>query len=143
MCAVRRSRAATWWPRGGEALEADIVIINHHLLLADLALKEDGFGDLLGCADAVILDETHQIPDLATQFFGANIGSRQIETLLKDLPAGAVLRGVCGAVARHFAAGRRRRSSRGGYEENSWSSFCAATSGRGRPQRLDGDSGSR
>jgi ATP-dependent DNA helicase DinG len=68
-----------------EALEADIVIVNHHLLLADLALKEDGFGDLLGSADAVILDEAHQIPDLATQFFGANIGSRQIETLLKDL----------------------------------------------------------
>ena len=68
-----------------DALEADIVIVNHHLLLADLALKEDGFGDLLGCADAVILDEAHQIPDLATQFFGANIGSRQIETLLKDL----------------------------------------------------------
>jgi ATP-dependent DNA helicase DinG len=68
-----------------EALEADIVIVNHHLLLADLALKEDGFGDLLGCADAVILDEAHQIPDLATQFFGANVGSRQIETLLKDL----------------------------------------------------------
>jgi len=68
-----------------EALEADIVIINHHLLLADLALKEDGFGDLLGCADAVILDEAHQIPDLATQFFGAHIGSRQIDTLLKDL----------------------------------------------------------
>ena len=54
-----------------EALEADIVIVNHHLLLADLALKEDGFGDLLGSADAVILDEAHQIPDLATQFFGA------------------------------------------------------------------------
>ena len=68
-----------------EALEADIVIVNHHLLLADLALKEDGFGDLLGCADAVILDEAHQIPDLATQFFGANFSSRQIETLLKDL----------------------------------------------------------
>jgi ATP-dependent DNA helicase DinG len=68
-----------------EALEADIVIVNHHLLLADLALKEDGFGDLLGCADAVILDEAHQIPDLATQFFGANVSTRQVETLLKDL----------------------------------------------------------
>jgi ATP-dependent DNA helicase DinG len=68
-----------------EAFEADIVIVNHHLLLADLALKEDGFGDLLGCADAVILDEAHQIPDLATQFFGAHFSSRQIETLLKDL----------------------------------------------------------
>jgi ATP-dependent DNA helicase DinG len=68
-----------------EALEADIVIVNHHLLLADLALKEDGFGDLLGSADAVILDEAHQIPDLATQFFGASVSSRQVETLLRDL----------------------------------------------------------
>jgi ATP-dependent DNA helicase DinG len=67
-----------------EALDADIVIVNHHLLLADLALKEDGFGDLLGTADAVILDEAHQIPDLATQFFGASVGSRRIENLLKD-----------------------------------------------------------
>jgi ATP-dependent DNA helicase DinG len=67
-----------------EALEADIVIVNHHLLLADLALKEDGFGDLLGSADAVILDEAHQIPDLATQFFGAHVSARQIETLLRD-----------------------------------------------------------
>ena len=69
------------------ALEADIVIVNHHLLLADLALKEDGFGDLLGAADAVILDEAHQIPDLATQFFGAQVSSRRIETLLGDLTA--------------------------------------------------------
>ncbi len=68
-----------------EALEADIVIVNHHLLLADLALKEDGFGDLLGSADAVILDEAHQIPDLATQFFGAHVSGRQVESLLKDL----------------------------------------------------------
>ena len=68
-----------------EALEADIVIVNHHLLLADLALKEDGFGDLLGCADAVIIDEAHQIPDLATQFFGASVSSRHLETLLRDL----------------------------------------------------------
>jgi ATP-dependent DNA helicase DinG len=68
-----------------EALDADIVIVNHHLLLADLALKEDGFGDLLGSADAVILDEAHQIPDLATQFFGAHVSSRQLELLLRDL----------------------------------------------------------
>ena len=68
-----------------EALEADVVIVNHHLLLADLALKEDGFGDLLGSADAIILDEAHQIPDLATQFFGAHVSSRQLETLIRDL----------------------------------------------------------
>jgi ATP-dependent DNA helicase DinG len=67
-----------------KAIEADIVIVNHHLLLADLALKEDGFGDLLGAADAVILDEAHQIPDLATQFFGTRLGSRQVELLTRD-----------------------------------------------------------
>src|SRR5215472_12640069 len=76
-CHVAQARRA--------ALEADIVIVNHHLLLADLALKEDGFGDLLGSADAVILDEAHQVPDLATQFFGSSVSSRQVETLLKDL----------------------------------------------------------
>jgi len=64
------------------AQESDILIVNHHLLLADLALKEDGFGDILGSADAIILDEAHQLPDLATQFFGASVGSRRIEHLL-------------------------------------------------------------
>ena len=68
-----------------QAQEADIVIVNHHLLLADLALKEDGFGDLLGSADAVILDEAHQLPDLATELFGANVGSRRIENLLQAI----------------------------------------------------------
>jgi ATP-dependent DNA helicase DinG len=70
-----------------QALDSDIVIVNHHLLLADLTLKEDGFGDILGSSDAVILDEAHQIPDLATQFFGANVSSRRIESVLKDLQA--------------------------------------------------------
>jgi ATP-dependent DNA helicase DinG len=70
-----------------QALDADIVIVNHHLLLADLALKEDGFGDLLGAADAIILDEAHQIPDLAAQFFGAHVSSRRIDGLLKEVQA--------------------------------------------------------
>jgi ATP-dependent DNA helicase DinG len=70
-----------------QALDADIVIVNHHLLLADLALKEDGFGDLLGAADAIILDEAHQIPDLAAQFFGAQVSSRRIDGLLDDVQA--------------------------------------------------------
>jgi ATP-dependent DNA helicase DinG len=69
------------------ALEADVVVVNHYLLLADLALKEDGFGDILGTADAVILDEAHQIPDLATQFFGATVASRRIENVIRDVQA--------------------------------------------------------
>ena len=77
-----------------EAQEADVVIVNHHLLLADLALKQEGFGDLLGTADAVILDEAHQIPDLATQFFGATVASRQIELLLGESRAAILGVGV-------------------------------------------------
>jgi ATP-dependent DNA helicase DinG len=69
------------------ALEADIVVVNHHLLLADLALKEEGFGDLLPSVDAVILDEAHQLPDLASEFFGTSVSARQIELLLEDLTA--------------------------------------------------------
>jgi ATP-dependent DNA helicase DinG len=87
------------------ALDADIVVVNHHLLLADMALKEDGFGDLLPSVDAVILDEAHQLPDLASEFFGVSLSARQIELLLTDLlPA---LRSA-GALARE-AAGERAR----------------------------------
>lgn len=79
-----------------EAQAADLVIVNHHLLLADLALKEDGFGDLLGSADAIILDEAHQIPELATQFFGQQFGSRQAEHLVADARAALARLGLPG-----------------------------------------------
>ncbi|HVC01612.1 MAG TPA: ATP-dependent DNA helicase [Steroidobacteraceae bacterium] len=67
-----------------EAQAADLVVVNHHLLLADLALKEEGFGDLLPGADAVILDEAHQVPEIAAQFFGEIWSARQVETLRRD-----------------------------------------------------------
>jgi len=66
------------------AQEADLVVINHHLLLADLVLKERGFGELLPAADAIVVDEAHQLPDLATQFFGTSVASRQVTVLHDD-----------------------------------------------------------
>lgn len=69
------------------AQEADLVVVNHHLLLADLALKEEGFIEFLPGAEAIILDEAHQIPDLAAQFFGISVGSRELERLLDELRA--------------------------------------------------------
>ena len=68
-----------------KAQAADIVIVNHHLLLADLALKEEGFGDLLPGAEAVILDEAHQVPDIAAQFFGRIWSLRRLQQLLRDV----------------------------------------------------------
>jgi len=76
------------------AQAADIVVVNHHLLLADLALKEEGFGDLLPGADAIILDEAHQIPEIAAQFFGASWSARQVQFLLKDAAAEMLREGV-------------------------------------------------
>jgi ATP-dependent DNA helicase DinG len=69
------------------AQSADIVVVNHHLLLADLALKDEGFGDLLPGAEAVILDEAHQIPDIAAQFFGQVWSVRQVQMLMRDITA--------------------------------------------------------
>jgi ATP-dependent DNA helicase DinG len=69
------------------AQAADIVVVNHHLLLADLALKEEGFGDLLPGAEAVILDEAHQVPDIAAQFFGLIWSVRKAQLLLRDVTA--------------------------------------------------------
>jgi ATP-dependent DNA helicase DinG len=66
------------------AQEADVVVINHHLFFADLALKEEGFGELLPSANAVILDEAHQLPEIASIFFGQTLGSRQLLELGRD-----------------------------------------------------------
>jgi ATP-dependent DNA helicase DinG len=67
-----------------EAQAADIVIVNHHLLLADLALKDEGFGELLPGAEAVILDEAHQVPEIAAQFFGRSLTARQLGAFARD-----------------------------------------------------------
>lgn len=67
-----------------EAQSADILIINHHLLMADLLLREHGFGELLPGADAFIIDEAHQLPEVASRFFGQSITLRQIQDLIED-----------------------------------------------------------
>src|SRR6266481_647474 len=69
------------------AQAAEIVVVNHHLLLADLALKDEGFGDLLPGAEAVILDEAHQVPDIAAQFFGQIWSARKVQLLMRDITA--------------------------------------------------------
>lgn len=66
------------------AQEADIVVVNHHLFFADMALKDEGFGEVLPSADAFILDEAHQLPETAAQFFGQSVSSRQLEDLADD-----------------------------------------------------------
>ncbi len=66
------------------AQAADVVVVNHHLLLADLALKQEGFGELLPGAEAFVIDEAHQLPELAAQFFGEGFGMRPWQELARD-----------------------------------------------------------
>lgn len=68
-----------------KALEADIVVVNHHLFFADLNLKQDKLGELLPQAAVIILDEAHQIPEIASQYFGKHISSRQFLELVHDI----------------------------------------------------------
>ncbi|MDH5573165.1 MAG: ATP-dependent DNA helicase, partial [Gammaproteobacteria bacterium] len=67
-----------------KAQAADIVVVNHHLMFADMALREDGFAELLPAADAFIIDEAHQLPDVASNFFGISMSSNQILELARD-----------------------------------------------------------
>lgn len=67
-----------------KAQAADVVVINHHLLLADMTLKNEGFAELLPEADAFVIDEAHQIYDVAARFFGNTVSSRQLISLARD-----------------------------------------------------------
>jgi ATP-dependent DNA helicase DinG len=83
-----------------EAQAATVVIVNHHLLLADMALREEGFGELLPGADAVILDEAHQFPEVAAQFFGTRVASRPLLALGRDALAELMRAGLLDAASR-------------------------------------------
>jgi ATP-dependent DNA helicase DinG len=68
-----------------KASEAQVLVVNHHLFCADLALREQGFGELLPEADIYIFDEAHKLPDIAAQFLGFTITRGQIEELIRDI----------------------------------------------------------
>mgnify|MGYP000411628883 FL=1 len=67
-----------------KALTADVTIVNHHLFFADLNMKEEGISELLPKATTVIFDEAHQIPDIASIFFGKNVSTAQISEIVQD-----------------------------------------------------------
>ncbi len=68
-----------------KAMEADVVVVNHHLFLADMVVKESGFAELIPEAEVMIFDEAHQIPDIASQYFGQSLSSRQLLDLARDI----------------------------------------------------------
>jgi ATP-dependent DNA helicase DinG len=94
-----------------EALAADVVVVNHHLFCADLALRDESMGELLPTADAVVFDEAHQLPEAATEFFGESVSSRQLVELARDLVRAGLVEARDGADWRSLAD-RLERSAR-------------------------------
>ena len=76
-CFVTRARR--------RAQEADVIVINHHMFFSDQSLREDGFGELLPDVDVLIFDEAHQLPDIASNFYGRSLTMRQYDMLLRDI----------------------------------------------------------
>ena len=107
-----------------KAQKADVVIVNHHLFFSDLTLKQEGFGELLPQADACILDEAHQLPELASDFLATTTSSRQLRNLgedviaaqLEEAPESGEIRELVSAVQKATAdfllalAGRKERT---------------------------------
>lgn len=70
-----------------KAQDAELVVVNHHLLCADWALRDDGFGELLPQAELIIVDEAHQLYDTASRFLGLSVSARQMNDLSRDVVA--------------------------------------------------------
>jgi ATP-dependent DNA helicase DinG len=73
-----------------DALAADVVVVNHHLFFADVVLKDEGMAELLPACNTIVLDEAHQLPGTASDFFGETVSTGQILELCRDAIAEAI-----------------------------------------------------
>jgi ATP-dependent DNA helicase DinG len=66
------------------ALESDVVIVNHHLLCADAAVRQSTFGEVVPACPTLVVDEAHQLEDVATQYFGVAFSNFRVDDLVRD-----------------------------------------------------------
>ena len=94
------------------AHEADLIIVNHHLFFADLAIRQDDFGSILPEYSAVVFDEAHEIEDVASDYFGRQISSYRFEELARDTEIMLrMLQIEAAALRKHLARMRERARS--------------------------------
>src|SRR5207248_3007521 len=67
------------------AAASDVVIVNHHLLCADASVRQNAFGEVIPSCSRAIIDEAHQLEDVATQYFGVNVSTYRFEELARDV----------------------------------------------------------
>jgi ATP-dependent DNA helicase DinG len=120
------------------ALDADIIVVNHHLFFADLALKDTGFGELIPDAETIIFDEAHQVPDIASEYFGQQFSTRFLHdaardihqiyrTSLKDIEQADKIATKLAALAVDFRLAFPEKGQRGKYSEAIESANVAET----------------
>lgn len=100
----------TWMHQ--RAAESDLIIVNHHLFFADLALKQMDYASILPEYSGLVFDEAHQIEDVATQYFGLQVSNYRAEELARDTEATLRQKGVQSAEVAHAVAELRRRAER-------------------------------
>ena len=98
----------TWMHQ--RAAEADVIIVNHHLFFADLALKQMDYASILPDYEGLVIDEAHDIEEVATQYFCIQVSSYRVEELARDTEATIRLKNVESAEVEHAVAELRRRS---------------------------------
>jgi ATP-dependent DNA helicase DinG len=134
-----------------KAAQAQIVVVNHHLFFADLAVRS-AFGAVLPDYDTVIFDEAHQLEEIATLYFGSTVSAHQLEELARDVERSAGAKGGGGTAALREAAraffglvkdalrgvqGRQRfeAASRGGLDlDDAWDSLARAMDELAKPE---------
>ena len=98
----------TWMHQ--RAAESDLIIVNHHLFFADLALRQMDFASLLPDYAALVLDEAHEIEDVATQYFGLQVSNYRVEELARDTESTLRLKGLKSAEVLAAVSELRRRA---------------------------------
>jgi ATP-dependent DNA helicase DinG len=129
------------------ALEAEIVVVNHHLLCADLAVKDGSYGRVIPAYDTLVLDEAHLVEDVATQYFGVHVSSHRVEELARDVERELKAASLDARDVRAETEGVRLRGdrlfgllsrSRAGRLGSGWMSTRVAEESLGLLQRLEG-----
>jgi ATP-dependent DNA helicase DinG len=91
------------------AHEADVIIVNHHLFFADLAIRRDDFGSILPEYAAVIFDEAHEIEDVASDYFGRSVSSYKVDELARDVEQTTRILNIAAPAVRKAVAHVRER----------------------------------
>jgi ATP-dependent DNA helicase DinG len=116
------------------AAAADVVIVNHHLLCADAAVRQNNFGEVIPACNRAILDEAHQLEDVATQYFGYSVSTYRVEELARDAERIAGRGAIADRAAREEiekAVERLRDTARGFFADLA---FAHRGDGRGRSE---------